>query len=98
MELALAQLNLNGATKPIPEYGQGPDPYQAIQIHDCLSVSFFRQPGEIKASSSKIIDLFQRYYPETVSYKYFVNVPLIMQWMMGAMKALMVRIAPFGAR
>jgi phosphatidylinositol transfer protein SFH5 len=30
-----------------------------------------------------------RYYPETVSYKYFVNVPLIMQWMMGAMKALM---------
>ncbi len=29
-----------------------------------------------------------RYYPETVSYKYFVNVPLVMQWMMGAMKAL----------
>lgn len=23
-----------------------------------------------------------RYYPETVSYKYFVNVPMIMQWMM----------------
>lgn len=30
-----------------------------------------------------------RFYPETVSYKYFVNVPLVMQWMMGAMKALM---------
>jgi hypothetical protein len=46
-------------------------------------------PAEIKASSTKIIDLFQRYYPETVSYKYFANVPLLMQWMMGAMKALM---------
>ena len=89
MELTLAQLNLGSATQPIPDYGQGPDPYQAIQIHDYLSVSFFRQPAEIKTSSSKIIDLFQKYYPETVSYKYFVNVPLIMQWMMGAMKAIM---------
>jgi hypothetical protein len=88
MELTLAQLKLNEADKPIPDYGQGPDPYQAIQIHDYLSVSFFRQPGEIKAASSKIIDLFQKNYPETVSYKYFVNVPLVMQWMMGAMKAL----------
>ncbi|TKA63062.1 hypothetical protein B0A55_10186 [Friedmanniomyces simplex] len=79
----------NEATKPIPDYGQGPDPYEAVQVHDYLSVSFFRQPAEVKASSSKIIDLFQRYYPETVSYKYFVNVPLVMQWMMGTMKALM---------
>jgi hypothetical protein len=53
--------------------------YQAIQIHDYLSVSFFQQPAEIKAASSKIIETFQRYYPETVSYKYFWNVPLIMQ-------------------
>ena len=60
MELTLAQLNLNAADKPIPDYGQGPDPYQAIQIHDYLSVSFFRQPAEIKASSTKIIDMFQR--------------------------------------
>ena len=88
MEITLAQLHLDKADKPIPDYGQGPDPYQAIQIHDYLSVSFFRQPAEIKASSSKIIETFQRYYPETVSYKYFVNVPLIMQWMMGAMKSL----------
>lgn len=89
MELTLAGLHLDSATRPIPDYGQGSDPYQAIQIHDYLSVSFFRQPAEIKASSSKVIDLFQRVYPETVSYKYFVNVPLVMQWMMGAMKMLM---------
>lgn len=89
MELTLQELKLAEATKTIPNYGQGPDPYQAVQIHDYLSVSFFRQPPEIRASSQKIISLFQQYYPETVSYKYFVNVPLVMQWMMGAMKALM---------
>ena len=60
MEITLSQLNLNEATEAIPDYGQGPDPYQAVQIHDYLSVSFFRQPGEIKASSQKIIDLFQK--------------------------------------
>ncbi|KAK5169333.1 Non-classical phosphatidylinositol transfer protein (PITP) [Saxophila tyrrhenica] len=106
MELTIERLGLGEADKVIPDYGQGPDPYQAIQVHDYLSVSFFRQPAEVKASSSKIIDMFQkyvhppflrvstslhrhRYYPETVSYKYFVNVPLVMQWMMGTMKLLM---------
>lgn len=88
MEITLAQLNLNTATKPIPDYGLGPDPYQAVQIHDYLSVSFFRQPAEIKTSSRQVIDLFQKYYPETVSFKYFVNVPLVMQYMMAAMKLL----------
>lgn len=89
MELTLQQLDLNSATKIVPDYGKGPDPYQAIQVHDYLSVSFFRQPSEIKASSQKIISMFQQYYPETVSFKYFVNVPTLMQWMMGAMKMLM---------
>ncbi|KAF2167660.1 hypothetical protein M409DRAFT_65798 [Zasmidium cellare ATCC 36951] len=88
-EITIQQLKLNEATETIPDYGKGPDPYKAINVHDYLSVSFFRRPQEIKDSSSKIIDMFQRYYPETVSYKYFVNVPLVMQWMMGAMKALM---------
>lgn len=83
MELTLQQLHLDKADQPIPDYGKGPDPYQAIQVHDYLSVSFFRQPAEIKVSSRKIIELFSTYYPETVSYKYFVNVPLVMQWMMG---------------
>nr|POE78641.1 phosphatidylinositol transfer protein sfh5 [Quercus suber] len=90
MELTLEALNLPAATETIPDYGTGNgDPYQAIQIHDYQSLSFFRQPPEIRASSQKIISLFQAYYPETVSYKYFVNVPIVMQWMMGAMKAFM---------
>ena len=49
------------ADKVIPDYGKGPDPYKAINVHDYLSLSFFRQPAEIKASSSKIIDMFQRF-------------------------------------
>jgi hypothetical protein len=59
MELTLAHLDLPNATSQISDYGQGLDPYQAIQLHDYQSVSFFRQPAEIKASSTKIIDLFQ---------------------------------------
>lgn len=88
MELTLSHLPLSTTTTPIPDYGAGPDPHTALQIHDYLSVSFFRQPVEIKAASQSIIKLFQRVYPETVGHKYFVNVPWVMQWMMGAMKAL----------
>jgi len=89
MELTIAHLDLPNATAQIADYGEGPDPLQAIQVHDYQGVSFFRQSADIKAASTEIIDLFQRYYPETVSFKYFVNVPLLMQWMMGAMKTLM---------
>lgn len=77
MELTIAKLHLADAKTPIPDYGQGPDPYQALQIHDYLSVSFLRQPAEVKAASSKTIQLFQLVYPETMSKKFFVNVPLV---------------------
>lgn len=77
MELTIAQLDLAQATIPLPDYGQGPDQYQAIQVHDYLSVSFLRQAPEVKAASSKTIQLFQANYPETMSKKYFVNVPIV---------------------
>ena len=48
------------ADKIVPDYGKGPDPYKAINVHDYLSVSFLRQPAEIKASTSTVIDMFQR--------------------------------------
>ncbi|KAF2086648.1 CRAL/TRIO domain-containing protein [Saccharata proteae CBS 121410] len=86
MELSIAALNLSAASQPIPDWGAGPDPYQAIQVHDYLSVSFFRQDPHVKAASKKTIDLFQKVYPETLSRKYFVNVPTIMGWMFSAMK------------
>ena len=47
MERSVQKLNLATATKPIPDFGQGPDPYQGFQIHDYLQVSFLRQdPGK----------------------------------------------------
>lgn len=77
MELTLQQLHLSDAKHPIPDFGTGPDPYQAYQVHDYLSVSFLRQPAEVKAASSKTIQLFQEVYPETMAKKYFVNVPIV---------------------
>ena len=84
MELGIAQLKLNEATKPIPDFGEGVDPYQAFQIHDYLQVSFLRQNPYTKAASKKTIDLFKEVYPETLSRKFFVNVPIAMGWMFTA--------------
>lgn len=60
-EIAISKLKLNEAMKTIPDYGKGPDPYKTINVHDYLSVSFFRRPAEIKSASAKIIDTFQKY-------------------------------------
>jgi hypothetical protein len=91
MELTLEKLDLESAAIAIPDYGKGPDPYQAIQIHDYLRVSFLRQPAEVKAASQKAIEIFSAHYPETLSKKYFVNVPLVMQWMFAAMQVFMAK-------
>ena len=77
MELTIQQLHLADAKTPIPDFGKGADPYLAYQVHDYLSVSFLRQPSEVKAASSKTIQLFQEVYPETMAKKYFVNVPIV---------------------
>lgn len=84
MELGVQKLNLSGVTAPIPEDGQ--DPYQMIQVHDYLSVSFLRMDPHVKSASSKTIELFSTAYPELLAHKYFVNVPTIMGWMYAAMK------------
>ena len=89
MELGLSSVNLSAARVPIPDYGCGPDPYQSIQVHDYLSVSFVRMDPYAKAASKKTIEVFQQYYPETLSRKFFVNVPVVMGWMFSAMKLLL---------
>ncbi|KAI5272007.1 phosphatidylinositol transfer protein SFH5 [Aureobasidium subglaciale] len=91
MELTIQSLNLSKTTTPIPDHAKGTDPHLAIQIHDYLSISFLRQPAEVKACSQKAIQLFSAYYPETLSKKYFVNVPRVMQWMFGAMQMFMAK-------
>lgn len=50
------------------------------QVHDYMNVSFLRLNSGVRKSSKTIINLFQEYYPETLSDKYFVNIPLLMMW------------------
>lgn len=80
MELGISKLSLSIATIPIPDYGLGPDPYQSTQIHDYNNLSFLRMDPYAKSASKATISLFMAYYPETLSRKFFVNVPRVMGW------------------
>lgn len=84
MELSVHKLNLPAATERIPEDGE--DQYQMIQVHDYLSVSFFRPDPNVKKASQEAIRVFSLAYPELLAHKYFVNVPALMGWMYGLMK------------
>lgn len=83
MELALQELSLSTATKPITATE---DPYKIYQVHDYKSLSFFRQNPAVKAASKVTIQTFGLTYPELLKEKFFVNVPAIMGFMYGVMK------------
>ncbi|KAF2633592.1 CRAL/TRIO domain-containing protein [Macroventuria anomochaeta] len=91
MEKSIQKLNLSSATKPIPNYNEGPDPYQGFQVHDYLQVSFLRQDPLVKAATKKTIEVLGRYYPETLSRKFFVNVPVVMGWLFNATKLFIAK-------
>lgn len=91
MEKSVQRLNLRDATTPIPNFGEGPDPYQGYQIHDYLQVSFLRRDPLVKTATSKTIETLGRYYPETLSRKFFVNVPVVMGWVYTAMKMVVAK-------
>ena len=83
MELAVQELSLPTATKPITaDY----DPYKIFQVHDYKSISFLRQSPQVKAASTETIRVFATGYPELLKEKFFVNVPAIMGFMYGVMK------------
>lgn len=84
MELSVQKLKLDQVFEPIPEGGE--DPYQMIQVHDYLNVSFFRMDPAVKAASKETIAVMSTAYPEVLAHKYFVNVPPIMSWMFSAMR------------
>jgi hypothetical protein len=67
MESSVQKLGLATATRPIPDHGDGPDPYQGFQIHDYMNVSFIRQDPLVKAASKKAIEVFGAYYRECPS-------------------------------
>ncbi|KZM26374.1 Non-classical phosphatidylinositol transfer protein (PITP) [Ascochyta rabiei] len=91
MERSIQKLNLSSATAPIPNFGEGPDPYQGFQVHDYLHVSFLRQDPLVKAATKKTIEVLGRYYPETLSRKFFVNVPVVMGWLFNATKLFIAK-------
>lgn len=45
----------------------------------------------VKAASKKTIEVLGRYYPETLSRKFFVNVPVVMGWLYQAMKLVVAK-------
>jgi hypothetical protein len=91
MEKSIQRLNLSAATEPIPNYGEGADPYQGFQIHDYLQVSFLRRDPLVKTATNRTIEVLSRHYPETLSRKFFVNVPVVMGWVFSAVKMVVAK-------
>ncbi|GJC90865.1 phosphatidylinositol transfer protein SFH5 [Colletotrichum liriopes] len=87
MELSVRKLSLDKVQTAIPDGGE--DPYQMIQVHDYLNVSFLRMDPAVKAASSETIRVFAMAYPELLVHKYFVNIPALMGWVFKAMKVFL---------
>ncbi|KAK8017092.1 phosphatidylinositol transfer protein SFH5 [Apiospora rasikravindrae] len=83
MELAMQELDLASATRPITADW---DPYKIYQVHDYKSVSFLRQNAKVKAAVSETVKIFGQNYPELLKQKFFVNVPAIMGWLYAVVK------------
>ncbi|KAI0004038.1 CRAL/TRIO domain-containing protein [Xylariaceae sp. FL0662B] len=75
MEMAVLELGLSKATKPITA---DEDPYKMLQVHDYKSISFLRAPPQVKTASKETITVFAMAYPELLKEKFFVNVPAVM--------------------
>jgi len=86
MERALARLHLSTTTTPIPDFGKGEDPHRVAQVHVYTGVSFLRMDPNVKAASKATIALMAAHYPETLSRKLFVGVPLLMSWVFSAVR------------
>lgn len=84
MELGIEKLRLNEIKERVADGAE--DEHMMIQVHDYMSVSFFRMDPAVRAASKETIQTFSMAYPELLAHKYFVNVPPIMGWMYAAMK------------
>lgn len=72
MELAMRELDLSSATKPITAED---DPYKIYQVHDYKGTSFFRSPPAVRSAAKKTVEVLAMAYPETLREKFFINVP-----------------------
>lgn len=64
-----------------------PDNLKVAQVHDYNNVSMFRMDPGMKAATKEIISIFGDNYPELLSKKYFINVPILMGWVFAFFKA-----------
>lgn len=72
MEMAMRELDLSTATKPITA---DEDPYKIYQVHDYKGTSFFRSPPAVRSAAKKTVEVLAMAYPETLREKFFINVP-----------------------
>ncbi|WVQ72900.1 phosphatidylinositol transfer protein SFH5 [Cryptococcus sp. DSM 104548] len=89
MEEAIAHLHLSTTSTPIPDFSPTspqPDPHRIAQVHLYEGVSFLRMDPHVKAASKATIELMTAHYPELLSRKFFVGVPLVMSWMFQAVR------------
>ncbi|GFR50148.1 hypothetical protein Agub_g12310 [Astrephomene gubernaculifera] len=69
MEQAVALLEFEGGIEHV------------MQVHDYSGASMFRMDAQMKTASREIIKLFQDNYPEMLSAKLFLNVPVVMEFL-----------------
>lgn len=60
-----------------------PENNKIAQIHDYNNVSMLRMDPGMKTATKEIIAIFGDNYPELLSTKFFINVPVLMSWVFG---------------
>ncbi|KAI3402702.2 SFH5 [Candida oxycetoniae] len=58
------------------------------QIHDYNNVSLFKIDPGMKHATKEVIEIFGSNYPELLSTKFFINVPLLMGWVFTFFKTI----------
>jgi len=59
-----------------------------VQVHDYAGVSMTSRDADSKKAAAAATKLFQDYYPELLSAKFFVNVPSLFTWIFWLFKPL----------
>ncbi|KAF9646226.1 CRAL/TRIO domain-containing protein [Thelephora ganbajun] len=59
-----------------------------VQVHDYEGVGLRSRDANSKAAASQASKIFQDYYPEFLSKKFFINVPTFMTWIFWLFKPL----------
>jgi hypothetical protein len=63
-----------------------PKNHKIGQVHDYTGASFFKMDSGMKSNTKEIITIFGDNYPELLSTKYFVGIPVFMSWVFSFLK------------